>query len=98
MTKDFGERENSRVRDLVDRVILHEQGLLSAGPVAVAVMRVWSERESAAPPADLPQPPRGWDERYGALAAELGLRAQTLSEAAAVITALWAEMFPTEKS
>lgn len=97
MTRDFGERENSRVRDLVDLVVLHEHSLLSPGPAAIAVRKVWSERDRAAPPADLPQVPANWDERYRALAAELGLQAQSLSDAVTVISAVWTQMFPTKE-
>ena len=97
MTKDFGERENSRVRDLVDLVVLHEHDLLSPGPAAIAVRKVWSERERAAPPAELPQLPESWDERYSAFAAELGLQAQSLSGAVTVVSAVWAQMFSTEE-
>jgi hypothetical protein len=97
MTRDFGERENSRVRDLVDLVVLHEHCLLSSGPAAIAVRKVWSEREQAAPPAELPRLPESWGERYSALAAELGLQAQSLSDAVTVVSAVWAQMFPTEE-
>lgn len=98
MTKDFGERENSRVRDLVDLVILHEHDLLSPRPVALAIRQVWSEREGGVAPADLPHLPDGWADRYVALAAGLGLRADSLTEAAAVVAGFWAEMFPTEET
>lgn len=96
MTRDFGERENSRVRDLVDLMVLHENEMLSSGPLARAVRVVWSERERAAPPDDLPGPPESWAERYGTLAAELDLRAQSLTDANAVVTALWSELLQTE--
>jgi len=97
MTKDFGERENSRVRDLVDLVLLKENELLSPDATAQAIRQVWSERESAGPPGELPLLPGGWAERYAALAAELGLRARSQPDAVAVVTDLWAEMFPTEE-
>lgn len=98
MSRDFGAHENSRVRDLVDLVILQEHDLLSPDPLALAVRQVWSERERAAPPADPPEVPAGWRERYAAFAAELGLKAASLPEAVAVVRTLWAEMFPTEET
>ena len=41
MAKDFGDRENTRVRDLVDIVILHEHKLLDHQRLAVAADAVW---------------------------------------------------------
>jgi hypothetical protein len=95
MTKDFGERENSRVRDLVDLVILREHDLLNPKRTAIAVRNVWSERERAGPPVELPPLSEGWRERYRTQATELGLRAHSLPDAVDVVRSLWAEMFPT---
>jgi hypothetical protein len=47
MTRDFGQRENSRVRDLVDLVLLIEHEMLATLEVADAVAQVWHEREVA---------------------------------------------------
>jgi hypothetical protein len=97
MLRDFGERENTRVRDLVDLVILSEHELLEAHRLAVAVRRVWSERDGV-PPATLPALPSGWPDRYERLAAEHGLKARSLPEAATVVAALWVEAFPTKET
>jgi hypothetical protein len=43
MLRDFGERENSRVRDLVDLIILLEHGLLVRERTAAVVRSVWLE-------------------------------------------------------
>ena len=45
MLRDFGDRENTRVRDLVDLVILTEHELLEPSALAAAVRLVWSERD-----------------------------------------------------
>jgi hypothetical protein len=57
MVKDFGTRENSRVRDLVDLVILLEHNLLDPPRVAAAAWQVWRERDGTLPPAMLPPLP-----------------------------------------
>lgn len=45
MLRDFGDRENSRVRDLIDLVLLIEHDLLLADIAAAAARRVWAERD-----------------------------------------------------
>lgn len=97
MLKVFDDRDNSRVRDLVDLVILSEHGLVEATAAATAVRAVWSERDST-PPALLPGLPTTWPDRYERLAAEHGLDAATFPDAVAVVVTLWTEMFPTEET
>jgi Nucleotidyl transferase AbiEii toxin, Type IV TA system len=64
MSREFGDRENSRVRDLVDLVILREHDLLSPAGVATATKRVWAERDGGAPPTRFPALPESWPGRY----------------------------------
>jgi Nucleotidyl transferase AbiEii toxin, Type IV TA system len=75
MHRDFGDRDNSRVRDLVDLVILHENGLLEAARLAEVVREVWRERDGFPPPTELPSYPSSWPDRYERLA--VGRVAQT---------------------
>lgn len=93
MHKDFGDRENTRVRDLVDLVILHEQKLLNPERLAVASRAVWSERNNAAPPVELPPLPTTWAVRYDQVAADHGLAAAAFPAATAIVTTLWVDMF-----
>ena len=60
MTRDFGGRENSRVRDLVDLVILIEHELLHADELRVHIKGVWRERNNESPPSTLPAFPETW--------------------------------------
>jgi predicted nucleotidyltransferase component of viral defense system len=94
MLKQFPDRENTRVRDLVDLVLLHEHGLLDTRKAAVAIRAVWSERGEVLPEA-LPSFPPSWPDRYLAMVAELDLAATTFEDAVTVVTGLWIEMFPT---
>jgi hypothetical protein len=98
MLKDFGDRENTRVRDLVDLVILCEQRLLDPCRLAAAARRVWSERDGVPPPASLPPFAGSWPDRYERLVAEHDLRAASFPAAVAVVTALWTEMFSPDES
>lgn len=92
MARDFGDRENTRVRDLVDIVILHEHKLLDRQHLAAATQAVWQERNNAPPPPTLPPLPRNWAPRYEQLAAEHDLAAATFAEAVALVTAAWADI------
>jgi hypothetical protein len=98
MLRDFGDRENSRVRDLVDLVILREQGLLDPIALSVAIQQVWLERDVTVPPSWVPPFPVSWPDRYEALAADHDLSTTTFPAAVVVVTTLWAEMFPTEET
>lgn len=93
MLKDYGERENSRVRDLADLMLLRESGLLSVPRLAVNVTAVWEERNSTAPPETFPDLPAGWPERYERLAAENDVDPPSFPAAAVSAAELWAEMF-----
>lgn len=92
MHRDFGDRDNSRVRDLVDLVILYENGLLDPPRLADTVRQVWVEREERPPPTVLPAFPDSWPDRYQRLADDQNLDARTFSAAAAVVRRLWAQL------
>lgn len=67
MLRDFGGRENTRVRDLV---ILIEHGMLDPATVVAATRQVFSERDAVEPPAVLPSLPESWPDRYERLVAD----------------------------
>lgn len=94
MLKDFGERENSRVRDLADLMLMLDAGLLSPRLLTMAVADVWAERNSAAPPPAFPELPTSWPSRYERLAAENGVEPPSFTAAAERAAALWRAMFP----
>lgn len=98
MLKDFGDRENSRVRDLADLVILCEHGLIDPPACAHVIRRVWDERDGATPPLMLPSLPASWPGRYDRLAADHRLDARTFPDAVVVVTELWSQMFPPKES
>lgn len=98
MLKDFGERENSRVRDLADLMLMLEAGLLSPTRLAAVVTDVWAERDTGEPPAALPDLPMGWPRRYDRLAAENDIDPPSFTIASDRAKALWREMFPPERT
>ena len=92
MSRDHGDRENTRVRDLVDVVILIESGLLDAARLRPAVAEVWEERDHTAPPDRFSHPPASWVGPFQKLAAEADLEHPELSEAVELTSGLWNSM------
>jgi hypothetical protein len=64
---------NSRVRDLVDMVLLIHSGTLAKAKVAEAIRVTFDRRRTHAVPNILPQPPTDWQKPYDSLAKECGL-------------------------
>jgi hypothetical protein len=93
MARDYGSQENSRVRDLVDVVILIEHDELDARQVADAARNVWAERNNTAPPTEFPALPASWPARYEQLAVAHELSTETFDGATALIHKLWSDMF-----
>lgn len=97
MLKVVADSENTRVRDLVDIVLLWEHGLIDLPTAAAAIRLVWSQRAGVLPES-FPELPVAWPARYETLAGELGLDAGTFQQAVVVVRSLWSTMFPPEKS
>lgn len=89
MTRDFGSRENSRVRDLVDLVILIENNLLDVAKLRACVADVWHERNRSTPPAELGSLPEAWPVRYEHMAAEHALDNADFAVAETKVRLLW---------
>ena len=67
---------NTRVRDLVDMVLLIHSGTLSKAKVAEAIRVTFDRRGTHTAPNVVPQPPADWQRPYGALARECNLSGQ----------------------
>jgi len=88
-TRFSGTRENTRVKDLVDLVLLITSGLLDSERVRSALLATFQTRDTHALPDVLPEPPSAWVEPYAALAQEFTLPATTLDTAAALVNDYW---------
>jgi hypothetical protein len=64
---------NTRVRDLVDMVLLIQSGTLDKAQVGEAIRLTFDRRGTHTLPKTLPKPPSGWKKPYEALAKECGL-------------------------
>jgi len=92
LTRSYGDRPNSRVRDLVDLVLLIDDGLAPTDELLGIVDHVFRERATHDVPPELPDPPAFWRDDYPARAEPLDVSAQTLDDAMALTRRFWAEL------
>jgi len=88
-TRDYGDRLNSRVRDLPDMVVLIHDGLDPDAALRTTVGHVFDTRGTHPLPEDLPDPPAGWRDPYESLAAELDLAESTSDAAMETLRGFW---------
>ncbi len=86
-----GDRLNSRVKDLVDIMLLKEMRSLDLEKLSINLQKVFKIRSTHALPLQLPAPPSEWIEPYSALANECGLE-QNLSLAFQEITSFYSKL------
>lgn len=98
MLRIYEDGESSRVRDLIDLMLLLEHEPLGPATLARTVTTVWEERDGVPPPQSFPGLPQGWPTRYEQLASEHDIDPPTFLEASGRAAALWAEMFPPKES
>ena len=88
-TFPWQDRENTRVKDLVDLVLLVDSGLLEAARVGQALQATFRFRATHPLTAELPKPPKAWSKSFAALAIELRLPVQDLEQAHAYLNDFW---------
>ncbi len=76
-TFPWRDRPNTRVRDLVDLVLLIDTGLLEPVATVAALQLTFARRAMHPLPAVLPPPPEDWSTPFAALAVEVGLAERT---------------------
>lgn len=85
---------NTRVKDLVDLVLLLQLEQVDSERVRQALAASFKTRGTHPVPDELPVPPEDWAEPYGALAEELGLEARTVMEAYRYLDRHWQRWNP----
>jgi predicted nucleotidyltransferase component of viral defense system len=90
LTRRWPDRENTRVRDLVDLIMLIEDGRLEPRQVRQVARHVFTVRGLHALPDDLPDPPASWSATYAMLANELDIAATDIVGAMASLRRFWA--------
>ncbi len=91
-TRTYGDRPNTRVRDLPDMVLLIDDDLEPTPELFMIVARLFEARVEPTLPDELADPPAFWRENYPAMAADLDLSAKTLDEAMTVVRNFWAAL------
>lgn len=82
-------RHNTRVKDLVDLVLLIEHGLQPDARLHEAVVTTFNRREQELPGADLPSMADEWAEPFASMAVELVLHTRTSAEAHDQVESFW---------
>jgi predicted nucleotidyltransferase component of viral defense system len=90
LTRDYGDRPNTRIKDFPDLLILIEVGLAPDRDLWAAVESVFAARATHAVPTQLPPPPETWRAKYAELADELALDASDLGAAHDRLQDFWA--------
>jgi hypothetical protein len=86
-------RSNSRVKDLVDLVLILEQSPPGPLPVRSAVEATFQRRSTHPVPVVIPAPPTTWASSYTAMAAELNLTQTTVEGAVSRLNGYWKTIF-----
>jgi hypothetical protein len=89
LTREHGDRPNSRVRDLVDLLLLVELELVRPSAVMPVVRHVFESRGTHPVPAELADPPGSWADDYRVQAGSTSLNARTLEQAMARLRSFW---------
>jgi hypothetical protein len=89
LTRLYEDRPNTRTKDLVDLVLLIENGLVDVDRLSERVRTVFEVRGTHELPDDLPPVPAAWRQDYAALVAGLEVEATTMDAALARVRALW---------
>jgi hypothetical protein len=89
LSRPYDDRPNTRTKDLVDLVLLVEQGLVDAAGLRDRVRAVFAARGTHELPDDLPPVPAAWRHDYAALVAGLDVEATTMDSALERVRQLW---------
>ncbi|MFF5424519.1 MULTISPECIES: nucleotidyl transferase AbiEii/AbiGii toxin family protein [unclassified Streptomyces] len=88
-SRDYGDRPNTRVKDLADLVLLIETGLNPDRELHDVVRHVFTVRATHSLPHALPDPPPVWRETYPSLAYGLTETAPSLDAALNLLRTFW---------
>jgi len=88
-TFPWKDRTNTRVKDLIDLILLLDSGLMDRDNIRHSLLATFSRPESHPLPQKLPPPPYIWAETFSVLAAEVNLSITTLSEAYTYVASYW---------
>lgn len=83
------ERENTRVKDLVDLVVLIERGVLDVPTLRRGLDVTFEARQRQSLPIELPEPPSVWAQDYRVLSTEAGVSVGEVGAAFDLLRGYW---------
>jgi hypothetical protein len=89
LTRDYNSRPNTRVKDLVDLILLIEDGLPADGELLEVVRHVFAVRATHSVPLLIPDPPPAWKIDYPKLAENLTCASPDCASALDLLRAFW---------
>lgn len=93
-TLPWEDRENTRVKDLVDLVLMLEVAPPEPASVQAAVEGIFEQRGTHKLPTKIPDPPATWVGSYGVMAREIGLAHVAMDEATEFLRKYWSQLYP----
>ena len=92
MTRTYGNQPSTRVRDLVDLVLLLENDYLDDDGCRAAIQTTFEQRGTHELPSELSGPPSAWTDTYVSLVADLDVEADSLPDAFNLIRSWWTRL------
>jgi len=93
-TRPWEDRENTRVKDLVDLTLMLEKEKLDLESLRIALEAVFDRRGTHPLPHEIPDAPVSWAASFTATASDLGLTHTTVEDAVGLIREFWLKVFP----
>lgn len=93
-TRPWEDRENTRVKDLVDIALILEMAQPDPGVTRFTLESVFGGRESHPLPSRIPDPPDSWAATYARDSAGINLASTEIDEAMELLRNFWSNMFP----
>jgi hypothetical protein len=89
LTRSYANGESTRVKDLLDIVLLVDDGLIGDAELYVVVRRVFAVRGTSELPTVLGAPPLAWAEPFQRMAVNVGLPDMTAVDAGKIASDIW---------
>lgn len=91
LTRDYGNQPNTRVKDLVDLVLIIESGVEPDATLSNAARHVFEVRATHQLPTRIPDPPPAWNEVYPDIAEALTVTKAQFPAGLALVRRFWAK-------
>jgi len=89
LARSYASGESTRVKDLLDIVLLVDDGLIGDADLYEVVRRVFTVRGTSELPASLGPPPMAWAEPFRQMALNVGVTDMTAQDAGKIASSVW---------